>query len=145
LLSEAKEDVKSFSFWFRKKYNLAPTDKRFLDMTQEGFRKEFLLEQVDKNPEFSVQDFEKDDSISNEEWMKQQEIENTDELLKQVFEGKLKPEVKEKEGKKIMASGLSPVEMARNKVKVSMKSKFEPIALGGINEEFEEVFRETNS
>ena len=143
MLSSAKEEVYTFSYWFRKKYNLTPTDPRFLEMTPETIKKEFFLERLSENPEFKLEDMEKDNS-ADDDWMKMQESDSTNEFLKNIFEGKIK-EDKPKIETKVMASGLSPIEMARNKVKVSVKSKFDkPLALGGDDEEFEEVFRETN-
>ena len=33
---EASRQVSSLRYWFRRKYNLAPTDPRYLEMTDEG-------------------------------------------------------------------------------------------------------------
>jgi hypothetical protein len=113
-------------------------------------RKEFLLHHISENPDFRLEDLEKT-TTSDEEWVKSQEFEHTNEILKQAFEGKLKAlQQKSGESDKVKPTGLSPLEAARNKVKVSMKSKFDkpipiPSSLGGNDEEFEEVFRETNS
>lgn len=146
LVSEARDEVNSFTFWFRKKYNLAPSDPRFLEMSMLEIQKDFLLHHISEHPDFKIEDLDKT-STSDEEWLKSQEFSHTYEILKQVFEGKLK-ELQQKSGEsnKIKPSGLSPLEVARNKVKVSMKSKFDkpipiPSPLGGDDEE---VFRETN-
>ena len=38
------------SFWFRRKYNLPPTDPRYLDMTPEGIEEEFWAHHYFDNP-----------------------------------------------------------------------------------------------
>jgi hypothetical protein len=145
LFCKAKEEVYSFQYWFRKKYRLAPTDQRFLDMTMEDIKKEFFLDQLADNPEFKLEDFSRD-TTADEEWIKQQERENTNEVLKDVFDGKFKPVEVRKEDK-VRPTGMSPIEATRNKVKVQTKSKFVEkfIPLGGSDGEFEEVYRETNT
>jgi hypothetical protein len=40
-------------FWFRKKFNLAPNDPRFLDLTQEQLFIEYWAWQYDANPNLS--------------------------------------------------------------------------------------------
>lgn len=146
--SKAKEELHSINFWFRKKYNLAPTDPRYLEMTQEDIHTEYFMHLLEENPEFKLEDLERTTS-SDEEWIKDQQREHLNEVLKKAFEGKLE-ELKKaaEELGKIKPSGLSPLETARNKVKVSLKSKFNkpislPASLGG-DDEFEEIIRETN-
>jgi hypothetical protein len=116
-------------------------------MTPNEIRKEFLLHHIDENPGFKLEDLE-NTSTSDDDWIKSQEFEHTYEVLKKVFEGKMK-EFQQKSGEsdKVKPTGLNPVEAARNRVKVSMKSKFDkqipvPSSLGGDDEEV--IFRETN-
>jgi hypothetical protein len=117
-------------------------------MTQEDIHTEYFMYILEENPGFKLEDLDRT-STSDEEWMKDQQREHTNEVLKKAFEGKL-DELKKaaEELGKIKPSGLSPLEAARNKVKVSLKSKFNkqinlPASLGG-DDEFEEIIRETN-
>ncbi len=113
-------------------------------------KEEFLLDRLSENPEFKLEDLDQKTLTSDEEWVRKQEFEHTNETLKKVFEGKIEePKKPSKESEQIKASGLNPIEMARLKAKVRMKSKFEkpisvPEPLGGNDEEFEEVYREIN-
>lgn len=117
-------------------------------MTQEDIHTEYFMYLLEENPEFKLEDLEKTTS-SDEEWINAQLREHTNEVLKKAFEGKLEQLKKAAEDlERIKPSGLSPLEAARNKVKVSLKSKFSkpislPASLGG-DDEFEEIIRETN-
>jgi hypothetical protein len=51
----------SLEFWFRKKYNLPPTDPRFLDATLEDIALEYWAYQYDKAPNLDETEFEDDD------------------------------------------------------------------------------------
>ena len=49
--------AKSLEFWFRKKYNLPPTDPRFLDATVEDMETDFWAHQYSENsPKEEVED-----------------------------------------------------------------------------------------
>lgn len=43
--------AKSVAFWFRRKYNLPPTDPRFLDVTVEEMATDFWAHHFADNPE----------------------------------------------------------------------------------------------
>jgi hypothetical protein len=137
LFSKAKEEVFSYAYWFRKKYNLTPNDPRFLEMTLDEIKEEFFLDRLSENPEFKLESLTHD-TTADEEWMLAQEKEQIDETLKKVFEGKLKPNTEDKSSK------LDKIEAVRNKVKVSVKPKLIPKieSLGGDDGDFETVFKE---
>lgn len=54
----------TLEFWFRRKYNLPPTDPRFLDMTQEELLSEWYAHHFTENP--NSEEFE--DPDFDEEW-----------------------------------------------------------------------------
>jgi len=109
-------------------------------MTDSEILEEFILDKLIENPEFKLESLTRD-TTSDDEWMLTQDKNADEELLKQVFEGKLKKQEKKSEAK-VKPSGLSPIEAVRQKVSVKTKLTDKTTPLGG--EEFEEVFRETN-
>jgi hypothetical protein len=59
--------AKTYSLWFRKTYQLAPTDKRYLAMTPEDIEAEYWAYHVDSKKageEFSDDDFSLDDELA---------------------------------------------------------------------------------
>lgn len=57
-------------FWFRKKFNLAPTDQRFLDATIEQIETEYWAHHYDANP--------KQDEVEDEDFDLEEEIRKMD-------------------------------------------------------------------
>jgi hypothetical protein len=85
LISKAKEEVLGQTYWFRKKYNLAPTDERFLAMTPEDIKYEYLLHLVSEKPDLKVEDIVKDVE-ADDAWIKQQEDEVLQDNLRELFD-----------------------------------------------------------
>ncbi len=62
--------AKGLEFWFRRKFNLAPTDPRFLNATLEQMETEFWAHHYHENPpgeELEDDDFDKDAIIRSME------------------------------------------------------------------------------
>jgi hypothetical protein len=62
--------AKSLEFWFRRKYNLAPTDPRFLDATLEQIEADFWAHEYANKPpgeEFEDEDFDLDEVMKQME------------------------------------------------------------------------------
>jgi hypothetical protein len=111
-------------------------------MTDAELMEEFIMDKLIEDPEFRVEQLTQD-TTADEEWIKSQEKEQENDFLKQVYEGKLKKkEAKKQVADLVKPTGLSPVEAARQKATVKSKIK-PPAPLGGTDEEFEDVFRET--
>lgn len=58
----------SMTFWFRRKYNLAPTDQRFLDATIEDIETDYWAHYYAENPqseEAEDNDFDPDEYVRN--------------------------------------------------------------------------------
>lgn len=52
----AKEDAKSINFWFRRKYNLPPTDDRYLNMTKAAMLIEYWAHVYYEKPDSVFED-----------------------------------------------------------------------------------------
>lgn len=70
---------KSMAFWFRRKYNLPPTDPRFLNMTAVELRAEWWAHYYAENG--AEEEFEDDDFDLEEELRKIDEEAEADEAL----------------------------------------------------------------
>lgn len=54
---QGRQQAKSLEFWFRRKFNLAPTDQRFLDATIEQIEAEYWAHTYfDKPPGEEIED-----------------------------------------------------------------------------------------
>ena len=144
MISDAKEELNSFSFWFRRKYNLPPNDPRFLSLTPSEIQKEYLIHHLWENPDFKLEDLD-GPSTSDEEWIKQQDAAYIAEALRKRFEGKEDFVVKAKASLEtssgVKVSDVTPVESVRNTTKVTLNTKeFKSPK----DDDFEEVCREVN-
>lgn len=67
--SEGKELAQTLGYWFRRKYNLAPTDPRYLDATPHEMLVEYWADHYHSAPpvteEFEDDDFDLDALVNN--------------------------------------------------------------------------------
>ena len=106
--------------WFRRKYNLSPKDPRFLEVTHEDITEDWILEQLEKNPNITYEELTRKSAASDEEWAESVIRENTLNTVKSVFNGKKKEAASAKDEE---TETLGP----KDKIEASPKKDFEVI------------------